>query len=170
MKISILHREMAALDFTGHYSLVRDYLGPRRPDPLAPPPAPPSIRCVTGSLTRQPDSFDADERLRLKAVLTRCPHLDTLTGHVTAFAEMMSNLDGHLLDDWICAVLQDDLPDLAFFANGLLQDYDAVRAGLTLPFSSGAVEGHVNRVKMLKRQMYGRANLDLLRQRVLHSG
>jgi transposase len=46
-------------------------------------------------------------------------------------------------------------------------DHDAVRNGFTLPHSSGAVEGHVNRIKMIKRQMYGRANLDLLRKRVL---
>jgi transposase len=53
------------------------------------------------------------------------------------------------------------------FAAGLRRDYDAVRNGLTLPHNSGPVEGHVNRIKMLKRQMYGRANLDLLRKRVL---
>jgi transposase len=49
----------------------------------------------------------------------------------------------------------------------LLADYDAVRAGLTLPWSSGAVEGNVTRIKAIKRQMYGRANFDLLRRRVL---
>ena len=46
-------------------------------------------------------------------------------------------------------------------------DLDAVTAGLSLPFSSGPVEGNVNRIKMLKRQMYGRAGFDLLRKRVL---
>jgi transposase len=45
--------------------------------------------------------------------------------------------------------------------------YEAVKAGLTLPWSTGPVEGQINRLKMLKRQMYGRANIDLLRQRVL---
>ncbi|MEJ3750837.1 hypothetical protein WEI85_47400 [Actinomycetes bacterium KLBMP 9797] len=53
------------------------------------------------------------------------------------------------------------------FAKGLQRDLDAVTAGLTLPWSSGAVEGQVNRVKMLKRQMYGRAKFDLLRRRIL---
>jgi transposase len=56
----------------------------------------------------------------------------------------------------------DDQPDLQSFVAGLRRDYDAVRNGLTLPYNSGAVEGHVNRIKMIKRQMYGRANLDLL--------
>jgi transposase len=50
---------------------------------------------------------------------------------------------------------------------GLRRDQDAVTAGLTLPYSSGPVEGHVNRIKTIKRQMYGRANPDLLRKRVL---
>jgi transposase len=60
-----------------------------------------------------------------------------------------------------------ELPDLHSFVTGLRRDYHAARAGLTLPHSSGKVEGHVNRIKMLKRQMYGRANLDLLRKRIL---
>lgn len=59
------------------------------------------------------------------------------------------------------------LPALHAFADGLRRDYQAVTAGLTLPWSSGPVEGHVNRIKMLKRQMYGRAGFALLRKRVL---
>ena len=56
---------------------------------------------------------------------------------------------------------------LAGFAAGLVKDYDAVRNGLTLPYSRGAVEGNVCRLKAIKRQMYGRANFDLLRLRVV---
>lgn len=65
------------------------------------------------------------------------------------------------------AVEADDLPALWSFVKGLRRDQDAVTAGLTLPWNSGAVEGHVNRIKMLKRQMFGRAKPDLLRKRVL---
>jgi transposase len=65
------------------------------------------------------------------------------------------------------AVQADDLPHLHSFVAGLRRDYDAARAGLTSPHSSGKVEGHVNRIKMIKRQMYGRANPDLLRKRIL---
>ncbi|WP_208868140.1 transposase [Streptomyces wuyuanensis] len=53
------------------------------------------------------------------------------------------------------------------FARNLHKDFDAVTAGLTLPYSSGMVGGHVNQVKFLKRQGYGRADFDLLRRRVL---
>jgi hypothetical protein len=63
--------------------------------------------------------------------------------------------------------LADDLPDLHSFTCGLTHDHDAVLAGLTLEHSSGAAGGNVNRIKMIKRQMYGRAGFALLRKRVL---
>jgi transposase len=59
------------------------------------------------------------------------------------------------------------LPGINRFVNGVATDLDAVTAGLSLSFSSGPVEGNVNRIKMLKRQMYGRAGFDLSRKRVL---
>ncbi|SEU47639.1 Transposase [Nonomuraea wenchangensis] len=80
---------------------------------------------------------------------------------------MMTHRRGQNLETWMNAVLNDDLPELRSFVTGLRRDQDAVTAGLTLPYSSGPVEGHVNRTKMLKRQMYGRANPDLLRKRIL---
>jgi len=61
----------------------------------------------------------------------------------------------------------DDAPALRSFVVGLRADLAAVTAGLSLPYSSGPVEGQVTRIKLLKRQMYGRANFDLLRKRVL---
>ncbi|MGW4799223.1 transposase [Nonomuraea sp. NPDC004297] len=66
--------------------------------------------------------------------------------------------------DWITAVRADDLPALHSLSRGLEQDFDAVQAGLTLPFSSGAVEGFVYKIKLRKRLMFGRANLDLIRK------
>ena len=73
-------------------------------------------------------------------------------------------------EKWIWIWPLSDLPDLHSFATGLKRDYAAVRNGLTLPHSSGAVEGNVNKLKGLKRQMFGRAKLDLLRKRVLLAG
>jgi len=67
----------------------------------------------------------------------------------------------------MAAVEADDQPDQPAFTTGLKQDHIAVLNGLTLPHSSGAVEGNVNRIKMIKRQMYGRASFDLLRKRVI---
>ena len=60
--------------------------------------------------------------------------------------------------------------DLKMVAEGLLADEAAVRAALTLPWSKGQVEGHTDRLKLLKRQMYGRASFDLLRRRFLYAG
>lgn len=97
------------------------------------------------------------ERLKLKSVLSGCPELDALTGHVRTFGKMLTQLQGNHLPQWIKAVRADGLPSLHTFANGLERDLAAVTAGLTLPWSSGVVEDHVNRIKMIKRQMYGRA-------------
>ena len=74
---------------------------------------------------------------------------------------------GERLDTWIAAVRADDLPHLHTFANGLERDHAAVLAGLTLPYSSGAVEGEVCKIKFLKRLMFGRASYDLLRKMAL---
>jgi transposase len=68
------------------------------------------------------------------------------------------------------AITGTDRIPLHSFVNGVRSDQLAVTAGLTLPFSSGAVEGQVNSIKMLKRQMFGRAGLDLLRKRVVLAG
>jgi transposase len=78
-----------------------------------------------------------------------------------------ARLHGDRLHNWIARVEADRLPELHSFTAGLNRDLDAVVNGLSLPYSSGAVEGNVNRIKMLKRQMYGRASFDLLRKRVL---
>ncbi|MFD5933427.1 transposase [Streptomyces sp. NPDC060333] len=71
------------------------------------------------------------------------------------------------MPQWLDAVRQDDLPGPHTLAAGIDRDRDAVIAGLTLPWSSGVVEGQVNRIKTLKRQMFGRAGFALLRERVL---
>jgi transposase len=80
---------------------------------------------------------------------------------------MMAGRQGERLDAWISQVEADDQPDLHRFARGVRRDHAAVLNGLSLPHSSGAVEGSVNRIKMIKRQMYGRAGFALLRKRVL---
>ncbi len=127
------------------------------------------IRQVTGWLARHPDPPLTDEdRAGRKALLTRSSALATTCRLVRHFAEIMVGRRGHKIQEWITRVRCDGSPALRSFAVGLLRDLDAVTAGLTLEYSSGPVEGHVNRVKMLKRQMYGRAHFDLLRKRVIH--
>ena len=150
---------------------MRRYLHPLRDGRPRPParPAAPTVREVTGWILRRPDRLEPGDQVRLKQVLAHCPQLDAAATHVAAFAEMMCGRHGERLDDWLTAVEADDVPELHRFTAGLRRDYDAVRAGLTLDHSSGRVEGTVNKIKMLKRQMFGRANFDLLRTRVLHA-
>ncbi|WP_443678133.1 transposase [Nocardia australiensis] len=97
------------------------------------------------------------------------PELKSLANHVRAFAVMMTELEGRELEQWMSCADADDQPALHSFVRGLRRDQDAVTAGLTMRWNSGAVEGHVNRIKMLKRQMFGRAKPDLLRKRILLS-
>lgn len=73
-----------------------------------------------------------------------------------------------LLDAWVTAVLASGLVELIGYASGLLTDKAAVMAVFRLPWSNGQTEGQINRLKWIKRQMYGRAKLDLLKVRVLH--
>ncbi|WP_218108881.1 transposase [Streptomyces agglomeratus] len=84
-----------------------------------------------------------------------------------AFTDLVPNRRGQLLPAWIRQAEQSDVLPVAKFAAFLSQDFDAVTAGLTLEWSSGKVEGHVNRVKTIKRAMYGRAGFRLLRTRIL---
>jgi transposase len=165
-----LHAELQAQGWTGSVQAVRRYVRPFRQMAAAPPPAPavPKARQITRWLLSRPASLDPGEHAQLAGIRARCPHLDGLAAHVTSFAEMMTNrTGGQELPGWLAAVQADDQPHLHSFAAGIRRDQDAVTAGLTLPYSSGAVEGNVNRIKMLKRQMYGRAGFALLRKRVI---
>lgn len=167
----MLHREIVELGYRGGYGSVRDYLAPFRELATAPParPATPKVRPITSWMLRHPDDLDDHQRLQLKQVRSACPHLDATVSHVTEFAKILTNRRGEQLDTWMDVVEADDLPYLHRFVRGLRRDYDADLNGLTLPHSSGAVEGNVNRLKMIKRQMYGHAKFDLLRKRVLHA-
>ena len=167
--IQQLHREITARGYRGSYGTVYAYLRPFKALPCAPPavPAPPKVRHLTSWILRDPATLDESEQASLDGVRAHCPHLDALARHVTAFAKILTGRHGEQLDTWIAEVSADDQPDLRSFITGLKRDYQAVLNGLTLPYSSGKVEGNVNRIKMLKRQMYGRAGFDLLRKRVL---
>jgi len=162
-----LFLEIQALGYDGSYPAVRDYLARNSPARQPLPPAPPTVRDVTNWLCRRPDTLTENERPRLKAVLDRCPELQAASDQVRSFATMITELTGQDLPQWMAAARQAGLPGIASFAKGLEQDLDAVTNGLTLPWSSGPVEGRVNHIKMVKRQMFGRAGLPLLRKRVL---
>jgi Transposase len=170
----VLRREIAEQGYTGGYKTLARYLRPlRRVEaaalamlPQRPPP--PAVRQVTGWITGLPGHLDPDDAERLHAIRVRCTELDATVRHVASFARMIKDLSGDedMLSKWMGAV-DADLPPLRSFTAGLRRDLDAVVAGLTLEYNSGAVEGTVNRIKQLKMAMYGRAKPDLLRKLIL---
>jgi transposase len=81
------------------------------------------------------------------------------------FARLAPQRQSEQLDPWLEPAAASTLEALQRFAKEICVDYDAVKAGVTLPWSTSPVEGHINRLKMLKRQMFGRARLDLLSRR-----
>ncbi|WP_201762187.1 MULTISPECIES: ISL3 family transposase [unclassified Nonomuraea] len=166
-----LTREIQAHGYLGSPQTVRRYLHPLRASATAAhaPSSAPTIREATRWITRRPDRLTPDEQARLADLRARSPRLDATAGHVAAFAQMMTTLTGTTenLQAWMAAVNADDLPGLHSFTHGIRRDLDAVVNGLTLPHSSGAVEGNVTRVKALKRSRYGRAKFDLLRKIIL---
>jgi len=169
-----LFHEIAQHGYRGSPGSVRAYLKPLRAlaaqlSDAGPVPAPvPKPRKLSSWLLRHPDDLDAGDRAGLDAALATSPHLDRLAGHIRTFAGILTRRAGHELRGWLRAIDADtEQPDLASFVTGLRRDLTAVVNGLTLTHNSGPVEGTVNRIKTIKRQMYGRANLDLHRRRIL---
>jgi transposase len=168
---AVLHAEITALGYRGSLRTVYRYLQPLRAgtDPAALIPSALKIGEVTSWLLRRAEDLSPRQQQLLADVRGHCSQLDRLAEHVTGFAKMMTKRTGQQnLAGWLERVEADDQPELHTFAAGIRHDLAAVTAGLSLPYSSGATEGNVNRLKAIKRQMYGRASLDLLRKRVIH--
>ena len=164
-----LHAEIKAQGFTGSDQLVRRFTRPFRDLPAPdPPPAIPSARKITTWLMTSPGNLASEDAAALAAVTAACPHLAELSALIRAFADMATGLTGRRhLDAWLTAAEASSLDQLASFARGIRKDHDAVLNGLTLRWSSGKVEGTVNKIKMIKRRTYGRASFRLLRKLVL---
>jgi len=110
----------------------------------------PKPREVTGWIIRPAAERTDREQSDLARVLQRCDSLRTVDELVSDFAGMLRQRQGQHVDTWITQVRASGVAQLAGFAAGLVKDYDAVRNGLTLPYSSGAVEGNVCRLKAIK--------------------
>jgi transposase len=165
-----LHAELRQRGWAGSEQTIRRYVRPFRQALAAPGPAPavPKTRQITRWLLTRPDHLQPGEQAQIQAIRARCPHIDALAGHVTAFAEIMTARTGSRdLETWLATVEADEQAGLRSFAAGIRNDQQAVINGLSLHWNSGKVEGTVNKIKMIKRQMYGRAGFDLLRKRVI---
>jgi transposase len=164
--VTRLLAEIRALGYTGSANLLVRYLNQGRADTER--AAPPPRRLVSWIMTR-PSDLPEHEREHLDELLATCPHLTVRTEHVRVFARLLTARRGGELEDWMTAVEADELPALHGFVRGLRKDLGAVTAELTMPYSNGPTEGVNNKIKLLKRQMYGRAGFALLRQRILLS-
>ena len=176
-----LWREIKAQGFAGCESAARHFIGRwrlhvapelRRKRHLA-SGAPASriivlgARTVTWSLLRDANELNDKQRAFVTRLCEQQPEVVTAQRLVRRFQHLVSRRDAAAFDAWLMEAKGSKLPELMNFAAGLGKDA-AVRAALTCEWSNGQVEGQVNRLKTIKRQMFGRANFDLLRRRVLH--
>jgi transposase len=182
-----LYRTLTAQGYKGSSKAMYRYLqrlrAPQRASVGSPPSNPQRHRRVLAEPTalenfsaqratwlflRQPEEQDERQQAELALIRQASPDAETAYRLVQAFMQMIRERSGHHLDAWLSEAEASHLPEFHSFAKGIHQDKAAVLAGLTLPWSQGPLEGHVNRLKLLKRSMYGRAKLPLLRARVLH--
>jgi transposase len=174
-----LHRQLAARDFRGSYNSVQRYVrkrlglaGKKRERagaarPSAPPP--PSPRQLSFEWVRRPDDRKPNEQRRIDAIRASSDELATALGLADEFADLIRKRSSTTLSDWLVKGEASSSPEIRRFAEGIRRDESAVLAAVTQRWSNGPVEGHINRLKTVKRQMYGRAGFVLLRARVLNA-
>ena len=124
-------------------------------------------RTTAWLVLRRVEKRSADDRALLADLRQHAPELNEAIGLAEEFTGLIREHAPDRLDPWLQRARDSTVRQLQSFANRLMGDYAAVRAGVALAWSNGPTEGQVNRLKTLKRQMYGRANLDLLSQRFL---
>jgi transposase len=174
-----LWREIRALGFAHAYSTVARFAaGLRRAEGAGQPaaatgqaaaPQPPTARQVARLFLWRPSQGTAERQAYLERVRQADEAVATAYTLTQDFATMLRERLGARLDGWLAEALASAVPALRRFALGLQADLEAVRAGLTEPWSTGPVEGQITKLKLLKRQGYGRAGFTLLRQRVLRA-
>ncbi len=178
-----LWREVVAQGYTGsarsfYHFLARLPIPPPKPKPkpsrpkrVKPPPGPYDHLTTKQAvwLFVRPQAELTQTEQETCAFLCRVhPHLKAAYPLAQDYMALFVERDPAQLDRWIKRARKSRIPDLMRFGTGLKQDYEAVRASLILPYSQGVAEGQVNRLKLIKRTMYGRAGFALLRQRVLY--
>jgi len=178
-----LFRELQPRGYTGSYRRVAAYasrlrqaqgLPPRRQGrrqtlPVVAEPASPPLtpRRATWLVLGREDKRAAAETQQLAQLHAQDPAVAEAIDLAQDFTTLVRQRQPERLDPWLQRAATSTLEALQRFATGLYEDYNAVKAGVTMPWSNGPVEGHINRLKMLKRQMFGRAHLDLLSRRFL---
>jgi transposase len=170
-----LYEEIQAQGFSGTVRIVQRFVQALRDDPekitLAPATGADrfSSKTATWLFIRDPKQLTTKKQAELELI---CQWSETARKTYELTQQFMSMLRlrrGQDFETWLSAVEASHIPELRRFAQGLHKDKDAVVAGLTLSYSNGPVEAQVHKLKLVKRSMYGRAKLPLLRQRLLHA-
>ncbi len=172
-----LYREMKEQGYTGTQRQVYQFLVPLRRNvriiQKAECPHIPlqdfSAKDAVWLFVRDPAKLDEKEQVTLTAICQASDTARTTYQLVQEFRNMLHMRSGEKLDDWLSSVKASQIRELQSFVFGVERDKAAVVAGLTLSQNNGLVEGKVNKLKLIKRMMYGRAKVPLLRQRVLHA-
>jgi transposase len=117
---------------------------------------------------RKPENLSGEDQRLLNLVKQAHPQVQTACELAQAFAQMIRQRNAYALESWLEGASRGDISELRTFATGIRRDQAAVQAALTYEWNQGPTEGKVNKLKTIKRVMYGRAGFRLLRQRLLH--
>jgi len=141
----------------------------RQPLPAVAEPSwqPLTPRRATRLVLRRETKHTEAEAQQLAHLREQQPEVAETIDLAQEFTRLVRQRQPERLDPWLQRATTSAVNAVRRFATGLYEDYEAVKAGVTLPWNSGPVEGHINRLKMLKRHMFGRARLDLLSRRFL---
>lgn len=170
-----LYEEIRAQGFPGTVRIVQRFVRALTDEPskITLPPATAAERFSANNATwlfiRDPKQLTIEEQAELELICQHSATAKTTYQLTQQFVTMLRLRRGQEFEAWLSAVEASQIGELSRFARGLLKDKDAVVAGLTLSYSNGPVEAQVHKLKLVKRSMFGRAKLPLLRQRLLHA-
>jgi transposase len=128
-----------------------------------------SSRAASFLMILPPEKLTAKQKQQLEHLCQTSSDLFTAYHLSQDFVTLLKERQAETLNEWLKCAKACGVAELTRFANGIYRDYAAVYAACSRPESNGVTEGHVNRLKFLKRQMFGRAHLDLLRVKILHA-
>ena len=172
-----LFLELSKLGYKGSYKVITRYVadlrGPTCTHQYAheAPKAPPSKLPVSKAaflLGKPAEKLDEEEKKIIQHLCRSSNQINNAYELAQGFQKMVRERIADGFEDWLDRAEKGSVPGMKNFAIGLRRDYEAVKMALSQPWSNGQVEGQVNRLKLIKRQMQGRAKLDLLKQRVIH--
>jgi transposase len=170
-----LYEEIQTRGFSGTVRIVQRFIQTLRdaPETITLAPATTAERFSANAATwlfiRDPKQLTAEKRAELELICQRSETVRLTYALTQQFMTMLRLRRGREFESWLSAVEASHIAELCRFAHSLCKDKDAVIAGLTLSYSNGPVEAQVQKLKLVKRSMYGRAKLPLLRQRLLHA-